>query len=115
MRTTAPLEDYASLLIDRQELIEAVMAQYLAGTHQGCATDDDRAAAHLLLGVVLASVKDESFELPPDPPLVRRHASRFGDGLVPILKDLIGPDASDAFLAHCSDRYWNALRARVLN
>lgn len=103
--------DHLTELITRRKTIEAVMAQYLAGLHRGHATEADKAAAHCLFDILLDGLGG-SVETPPvDTGAIRRHASRFGDGLSPILKDALGPDVPDAFIARCVDRYWAMLQA----
>jgi hypothetical protein len=105
--------DHLPDLIARREVIEAAMAQYLAGLHQSHATEDDKAAAHRLFEIVLDG-RDGVAKTPAlHDPAIRRHASRFGDGLSPILKDTLGADVPDAFIARCVDRYWAALQARA--
>lgn len=103
--------DHLTELIARRPLIEAVMAQYLAGAHQGHAGPEEKRAARLLLALTIDALRDGADTPPVDDPAIRRHASRFGDGLGPILRDALGPDASDAFVAHCADRFWMTLRA----
>jgi hemoglobin-like flavoprotein len=39
------------------------------------------------------------------------HYSSFGDGLRPILKDVLGESATDPFLAAWTDAYWAIVRA----
>lgn len=102
-------QDIMAVLINRRETIEAVMAQHLAGTHQGAATDEDKFASHRLFEALLDGLKGEPPRL--DYREVRRHAGRFGDGLTAILRDVLGPDISDASLARCVDRYWTTLQA----
>ncbi len=103
--------DYITELIDRRAAIEAVMAQYLAGPHQGLATEQDKASAHRLFDVLLAGLNGGGAAATLDDSAIRRHASRFGDGLSPILKDALGAEVPEAFVARCVDRYWSGLQA----
>jgi hypothetical protein len=105
--------DHLPDLIARREVIEAAMAQYLAGLHRNHANDDDKAAARRLFEIVLTGLEGKANAPDLHDPLIRRHASRFGDGLSPILKDTLGADVPDAFIARCVDRYWAALQARA--
>ncbi|WP_340316366.1 hypothetical protein [Rhizorhabdus argentea] len=111
MHTEMLWRDDIAVLVDRRATIEAVMAQYLAGTHQGCATDEEKSAAHRLFEALLGGLKDGAGARRFDDLAVRRHASRFGDGLAPILRDVLGADVSDRFIMRCVDRYWAALQA----
>ena len=98
-------------LLARREIVEAAMSQYLAGSHQGHAGAEEKAAAHRLFGIMLDGLCGAAETPPLDDPAIRRHASRFGDGLTPILKDSLGERASDEFVGRCSDRFWAMLRA----
>jgi hypothetical protein len=102
--------DHLPDLIIRRPAIEAAMAQYLAGLHQGVATEQDKSAAHRLFDALLDGLNGGGEAPPLDDAGLRRHASRFGDGLSPILKDALGPDVPDAFIARCVDRYWRVLQ-----
>lgn len=104
--------DHLTELIARRPLIEAVMAQYLAGAHQGHAGPEEKRAARQLLALTLDALQGGGDARPAgaDDRAIRRHASRFGDGLGPIIRDALGPDVPDAFVAGCADRFWSALR-----
>ena len=115
MHNAISFKDPSSLLNERRDVIEAVMAQYLASAHQGSATDEERSAAHHLVGLLIARLDGETSRLPLDPMSVRRHASRFGDGLVPILKDVFGTEVDDAFFVRCGDCYWKAVLAEYFH
>lgn len=105
-------QDYLSLLSARRETVEAIMAHYLTPAHADPA-EEEKSAAHLLLGIVLDGF-DGAAEAPTlDQPFLRRHASRFGDGLTPVLKDVLGPDVPDAFISQCVDRYWRRLKTAI--
>lgn len=99
--------DHLSDLLARRDRIEAVMAQYLAGPDQGHATEQDKVVSHQLFDVLFDGLNGGG----EAPPLDDGHASRFGDGLSPILRDALGPDVPEAFVARCVDRYWRTLQA----
>lgn len=102
--------DNIAVLVSCRATIEKVMAQYLAGIRQGCANDEEKAASHQLFETLLGGLRGEA-EAPHFGDLaVRRHASRFGDGLTPILKDVLGSEVSNVFIARCVDRYWATLQ-----
>lgn len=96
------------VLNEQRANIEAAMARYLAGP------DDDgdaaSSAAHQLFEVLLDALEGSPTTLKRVDPGLRRYASSFGDGLTPVLRDVVGADASDAFIASCVDRYWEQLR-----
>lgn len=100
-----------TVLVKCRASIESVMAQYLAGIHRDCATDEEKSASHRLFETLLRSLRGEAEAPHFDDFAIRRHASRFGDGLTPILKDVLGPEVSDIFIARCVDRYWATLQA----
>ncbi|KKC27083.1 hypothetical protein [Sphingomonas sp. SRS2] len=107
--------DHVPALIARRDIIEAAMSQYLAGAHQGHAQAEEKTAAHLLFGLMLDGLQGPGAASSIHPavrdPAIRRHASRFGDGLAPILRDSLGERASDDFVARCADRFWVSLQA----
>ena len=103
--------DHLAGLIARRDTIEAAMSQYLAGARQAHAGDEDKAAAHLLFDILLDGLHGVANRPSFEDPVIRRHASRFGDGLTPILKDALGADVPDDFVARCVDRFWVTLQA----
>lgn len=103
--------DNMAVLVSCRATIENAMAQYLADSRQGYAAEDEKAASHQLFEALLGGLSGEAEALQLDDWAVRRHASRFGDGLTPILKDVLGPEVSDIFVARCVDRYWATLQA----
>lgn len=104
-------QDHLPALIARRDIFEAVMSQYLAGSHQGCATEEDKSAAHRLFGILLDGLEGRAKAPLLDQPAIRRHASRFGDALSPILRDVLGAEVPEAFIARCVDRFWATLQA----
>ena len=102
-------QDDMTVLAQRRDTIEAVIAQHLIGRHQSGVGADEKSAARLLFDVLLAGLTDRTS--PVDHMAVRRHASRFGDALSPVLRDVLGPDVPDGFIARCVDRYWATVLA----
>lgn len=108
MHTDLHSRDYSRLLSERRATIETAMADYLSGS-SGYAGDQQRAAAHQLLGVLLAALAGSRNGHRIDA-AASSWASRFGDGLSPVLKDVFGVDVPESFIAGCIDSYWAALR-----
>ncbi|ATE65995.1 hypothetical protein [Rhizorhabdus dicambivorans] len=102
--------DHLSVLIARRDIIEAVMARHLAGQRASGATDEERAATHSFVDIVLAAMEGNPPSRALEDPLLRRYASAFGDGLAAVLKDVIGGEVPGAFIARCVDRFWAGLR-----
>jgi len=99
--------DHLPTLTARRNIIEKAMSHYLAGQdHVGA---EEKAAAHLLFGVMLDGLRGTAVTRSIHNPAIVRHASRFGDGLAPILKDALGADVPDALIARCGDRFWATL------
>lgn len=111
MHTDMLVHDHLTELIAHREGVEEAMARYLAAVDQGDATGQEKTAAHRLFDVLLASFEGKARPAADDDGAIRRHAGRFGDGLSPILKDVLGDDLPDSFVARCVDRYWAGLRA----
>lgn len=105
--------DHLTELIACRDAVETAMAHYLAGRHQGVATDDDKDAARRLFDVLLTGDAGGAIDDPAMAEGLRRHASRFGDGLSPILRDALGAEVPEAFIAGCVDRYWRSVRLAI--
>lgn len=103
--------DYLPDLIIRRAEIEATMAYYLARNNPGQPGEEEKQAARRLFDVLLDGLDGGGKAPSIDQAGLRRHASRFGDGLSPILKDALGPDVPESFIARCVDRYWRTLQA----
>ncbi len=101
--------DHMADLIIQRASIEATMTHYLAGS--GRPAEANKAVVRRLFDVLLGGLQGGGEAPPLDEPDIRRLASRFGDGLTPILRDALGPDIPDAFIARCVDRYWGSLQA----
>ncbi|BAV63263.1 hypothetical protein [Sphingobium cloacae] len=105
--------DLLSLLAERRDVFEARMAQFLSDTPSSSPIPDNKVAARLLLDVVLASHADVGFTAGAAAISSRKVFSHFGDALVPLLKDVLGPDVPIAFLARCVDGYWRSVREQM--
>jgi hypothetical protein len=101
--------DHLPSLTARRNIIEKAMSHYLAGSRQDHVGAEEKAAAHLLFGVMLDGLRGTAVTRSIHNPAITRHASRFGDGLASILKDALGADVPDALIARCGDRFWATL------
>src|SRR3546814_10240767 len=105
--------DALFLLVERRDLFEARMAHFLSDAPASRPTVDSKVAARLLLDVVIASHSGNGFAEGAAASSSRKVFGHFGDALVPILKDVLGPDIPISFIAHCVDGYWRAVREQV--
>lgn len=103
----------AALLASRDEF-ECQMAPLLrkAGTSAGKCT---RLVAAQLFDPLIESLEDRSVPAFDKKDFDRAYVSRFGDALVPILREVMGPDVSLGFLARCIDGYWRGVRQVLQN
>jgi hypothetical protein len=95
----------------RREPIVRAMAGYIARPDHGAAGEQHIRVASALLDATLEALRDDaspSARLPV--PIDRNAAARFGDGLVPILKDVIGHGLPPSAFSHASDAYWRMVR-----
>ncbi len=104
--------DAFRLLEQRRAAFTAAAAPLLAGTEVGSPADAAD-AADKLLGMTLAAYQGRLKPEAAAPALRREVYSRFGDNLVPLLKDIIGRDVPVAFLARCVDAYWRSAARAV--
>ncbi|PKP94849.1 MAG: hypothetical protein CVT77_01175 [Alphaproteobacteria bacterium HGW-Alphaproteobacteria-16] len=112
--TASPADrDLLSLLVERRDIFEARMAHFLSDTPASSPTTDSKIAARLLLDLVIASHNGDGFVEGAGVTASRKIFSHFGDALVPLLKDVLGPDIPISFLARCVDGYWRAVHAQV--
>jgi hypothetical protein len=84
------------------------MAGYLTDHDLPLLSNEPRRAAGALLDLLIAALRDD--RLSGGGALIALHASRFGDGLSPVLRDTLGADLDDRMIALCVDRFWHALR-----
>ena len=92
------------LLQDRRAAFSAAAAPLLVGADIDIATGT--AAADRLLDMMIAAYEGRLAPEARACDLPSSVYSRFGDNLVPLLKDVLGPSLSVAFLARCVDAYW---------
>ncbi|WP_380872142.1 hypothetical protein ACFB49_30920 [Sphingomonas sp. DBB INV C78] len=102
--------DILTCLGSRRGAFEEAMAGFLAEQGSSAPGSEDRAAARLLFDLVIASLGGAAFPPSKGGTIQQRYLSRFGDGLVPVLKDVFGSDQPITFLAHCVDGYWRGVR-----
>lgn len=93
------------LLQDRRAAFSAAAARFLVGADIDIATGT--AAADRLLDMTIAAYEGRLAPEARARDLPSSVYSRFGDNLVPLLKDVLGPSLSVAFLARCVDAYWH--------
>lgn len=105
----------AELLDARRSEIEASMAQHLTGSLDDAPSPEDSDAARHLVGILIASLRGSEEMTSPRAakPVAQRYYSQFGDGLSPVLKDVLGTEADAALLAGAIDGYWRAVRAQA--
>lgn len=105
----------AAMLAARRSEIEAAMALYFARSDVGTPSPQDNDAAKRLVDVLLGSLQesDGAVRSLSAAPLTRHYYSLFGDALLPVLKDTMGPIADPTFLARSIDGYWRVVRAAV--
>ena len=101
-------------LIAKRAEFEQEMSRHLAGA---CASagEDPRSIASQLLEVILRSFEKQG--LPPAHQKIfdKTCVSRFGDELIPLLREILGADVPIGFLAHCIDGYWRGVRHVLQN
>lgn len=86
------------------------MARHFAGTPPSEPSARDRQAAAELVGFLVSALSGKTIDLAPSA-ADRRYQTEFGDGLAPILRDVLGEAADPPFLARCIDGFWRAIRA----
>lgn len=110
------VQQRADLLIDRMEQSLA------AGEPKDAPIGQSELVAMMLVELLLGQVKRlvESAELRPVEGLAEehdalgitgRHYSRFGDSLVPVLRDLLGPIVPREVAGAWCDTFWTVIRA----
>jgi len=97
-------------LRDRRATIVAAMARYIARPSRGTPAPEHHEIAGALVDATFASFNGDATSaavLPEN--LSRDFIVRFGDGLVPILTDIVGPDVTAGSLSRMNDAYWRAV------
>lgn len=103
----------AELLNARRSEIAASMARYLAESRDDDPLPEDSDAANQLVDILITSLREaEGAAAAATQPVARRYYSRFGDGLLPILRDVLGTGADTASLSRAIDGYWRAVRSQ---
>lgn len=99
-----------AVLRERQEIIIAAMSRYIARPERGTPQPSHTAIASALFEAMLTCLPGEAarpFDLPAN--IDREDIVRFGDGLLPILRDIVGTDITATSLSRVSDAYWRAI------
>ena len=114
MSNDTEARDAAQLLSTHRRDIEEAMAQHFAGSASSTPEVGDRRAASELVALLIAAVADADGGAHDRSPqeINRRYNGPFGDGLGPVLKDVLGEAADPALLARCIDGFWRAIRAQ---
>lgn len=103
----------AELLNARRSEIKASMARDLTGSRDGDPLPEDKNAAKHLADILITSLRgSEAAAAAGAQPVGQRYYSRFGDGLLPILRDVLGTGAGTAWLSRVIDGYWRAVRSQ---
>jgi hypothetical protein len=99
------------LLVRNREHLQNALTQRLESAQPDAPRQEAGKAADILFGAVLAGMGQTAHPSPePHPGLLRRYAAAFGDGLAPILKDVLGAAVPRPALARAVDGYWQAAR-----
>lgn len=114
MNTSSPKNNPERLLTERRTHFEDAMARYLAGSSEIDPSAEDRHAATQLAGALISSLDDtdRAGAALAVGTVAQPYFARFGDGLSPILKDILGAEAPPSFLSRSIDSYWRAVRAQ---
>jgi len=101
-----------TLLAAHQHEIEEAMAAHFGGPKADPAPH--RQAASDLLTLLLAALdaRGVGTEGQSPPIAARRYQIQFGDGLAPVLRDVLGDAADASLIAICVDSFWREIRAR---
>lgn len=94
------------LLQSRRAAFTAAATPFLVGGDID--TPTGAAAADRLLDLTVAAYAGRSAPEASARDFPRAAYSRFGDNLVPLLKDVLGAAVPVAFLARCVDSYWRS-------
>ena len=120
-RTRSLLSRSLPLIQQRRDLLAERMEQSLAAATQGEPFGQAEVAAMLLVDLLVGQAKClvESAAFGPLDEvsgehralgITGRHYSRFGDSLVPILRDLLGPTLPREVAAAWCDAFWAMIR-----
>ena len=98
----------AALIAQRAEFVNQMSARL--GDACADAGGDPRQIASQLLDIILRSFEKQGLPAADAKIFDKSCVSRFGDELIPILRDILGHDVPISFLAHCIDGYWRGVR-----
>ncbi|MCW1431736.1 hypothetical protein [Novosphingobium sp. JCM 18896] len=103
----------ATYVMLRRADIEDAMTRYFSHDGDAGPSAEDDYAARRLVDVLIEAMCGRASGLSDDvvESIPGVYLSKFGDGLVPILKDLIAEEASPLLLSRAIDGYWRAIRA----
>lgn len=115
MTVPSTMTESAALLSARRAEIAAAMARYLTGSENEEPTREDSDAASQLVEILIAALREPGTAAATiaGRRVAERYFGRFGDGLSPILKDVLGADADPALLSRTIDGYWRAVRTQL--
>ena len=99
------------LLVRNRERLQNALAQRLETAQPDAPRHEAGKAANILFGAVLTGM-GQTHDSSPErrPGFLRRYAAEFGDGLTPVLKDVLGAAVPRSALARAVDGYWQAAR-----
>lgn len=103
----------ATYVMLRRTDLEEAMARYFSHDAEAGPSVQDGYAASRLVDVLIEAMcgRTGGFSSDVVDTIPVAYLSKFGDGLVPILKDVIGDEASPMLLSQSIDGYWRAIRA----
>ncbi len=109
MITERDVSAAGSVLHDKRETIVQAMAHYIARPGRGTPTEEHNKVAAALFDATLATFTGASLPISLPEEIGRGAISRFGDGLLPILRDTVGPDLPGTSFSRLSDAYWQII------
>jgi hypothetical protein len=99
------------LLVRNREHLQNALTQRLETAQPDAPRHEVGKAADILFGAVLAGMSQTVHPSPErHPGFLRRYAAEFGDGLAPILKNVLGAAVPRSALARAVDGYWQAAK-----
>lgn len=111
MTTEKEISATSAVLNDKRGIIVQAMAGYIARPNHGTPTEEHNKVAGTLFDATVATFTGASPAVRLPAEVERGSITRFGDGLVPILKDAIGPDLPGSSLSRLSDAYWRMVNS----
>ncbi len=115
MNHAPDIEHQLARLGERANDFALTMSHYLSEHDDLRLSTHDLAAARSLADNLVTYLRQD--EDGPAPAIRRElvgpYVSSFGDGLAPVLKDVLGDDVPPAFTALCVDGYWRMIRRHM--